>query len=143
MQILARRGVASYTALLRDILANDMVAGARILTRLQDLYDTDDAFRRDLIAELNHRNALQLRSLPRHGTDAENAMPSAIAVAVGATSIPAQALTNNAGEGDASELPAANTEQFDEDNGLRWAALLAAADSLQTCEDGLPGPSRG
>ena len=91
MQNLAQ-GVASYSALLRDILAKDMVAGARVPTRLQDLYDSNDAFRRDLIAELNQRNALPLRSLPRQGTEdgiEENAMEEGIAAAAGSTSIQA------------------------------------------------------
>ena len=147
MQNLAQGG-ASYTALLRDILENDMVHGARILTRLQHLDDTNGTFRRDLLMELNQRNALPLRSLPRHGINEENAMPSinaagAGAGAAGATSIPTPTLASNAREvtTNALSLPAANTEQSDEDMGLRWAALLAAADSLQTSEEGLAGPS--
>ena len=135
MQNLAQ-GVASYSALLRDILAKDMVAGARVLTRLQDLYDTNDAFRRDLIAELNQRNALPLRSLPRQGTEdgiEENAMAEGIAAAAGSTSIQAPTQASDAGEGTTNALrqPTTNTEQSDEDKRLRWAALLAAADSLQ------------
>ena len=147
MQNLAQ-GVASYSALLRDILAKDMVAGARVLTRLQDLYDSNDAFRRDLIAELNQRNALPLRSLPRQGTEdgiEENAMAEGIAAAAGSTSIQAPTQASDAGEGTTNALrqPTTNTEQSDEDKRLRWAALLAAADSLQSSEDGLAGPSRG
>ena len=147
MQNLAQ-GVAPYSALLRDILAKDMVAGARVPTHLHDLYDSNDAFRRDLIAELNQRNALPLRSLPRQGTEdgiEENAMAEGIAAATGATSTPAPTQASDAGEGTTNALrqPTTNTEQSDEDRRLRWAALLDAADSLQSSEDGLAGPSRG
>ena len=82
------------------------------------------------------------RSLPRRGADEENTMPSTIAAtAVAGVSIPNPTLGNDVGVGNAGELPTVNREQSDEDKGLRWAALLAASDSLQMSDDGLARPS--
>ena len=139
MQRLAIRG-APYAPLLRDILTEDMVVGARILTRLQNLYDNDDAFRRDLIAELNRRNALPLRSLPRPSSNEGNVMPTTIAGAGAAGAAASPTTTTVAVDGNSSLPLAGDAGQSVE--GLRWAALLAAADSLQSGIDRIAEPIR-